>query len=203
MSIFSHTKRGITLIESVVSIALLSVAITGPMTLAAHSLKAAGSARNEMIATHLAEEGLEVVHSMRDNFSADDSTPGKTGWMTNLFTNCDGANGCVIDTTQRSAGNAGVWNTGVTLPLQKCLAACGNSSIVYVNPATGFYRQQLAALGAPFAPTPFRRTIFLSSTDGATRQVRVTATVTYPGYGGQTQTITISEDLYNWFPYIQ
>ena len=198
-------QRGVTLIESIVSIALLAFAVAGPMTLAQHSIKASGDARNEMIASHLAEEGLEVVHSMRDNMSADDNTAGKTAWMTNIFSNCDSAFGCVVDATQHSASN--VWNTvSPNIPLQECAAACGNASIVYVNPATGLYRQQVAsALGAPFVPTQFRRTVFLVGVDNAAnpvRQVRVTSTVTYPGYGGATKTISISEDLYNWFPYL-
>lgn len=200
----AHYRAGITLIESIVSISLLCFAVAGPMTLAAHSIKASGAARSEMIATHLAEEGLEVVHSMRDNASADDNTAPKTAWMTSVFANCDITYGCVVDPTSHSASN--VWNTVAPLPLQECASACGNASIVYVNPATGLYRQQLSGpLGAPFVATPFRRTVTLVGVDNVAtpvRQVRVTSVVTYPGYGGKTQTISLSEDLYNWFPYL-
>jgi len=197
-------RAGITLVESIVSISLLSFAVAGPMTLAAQSIKASGMARAEMIATHLAEEGLEVVHSMRDNASADDNSDGKTAWMTNVFATCDSAYGCVVDPTSHSASN--VWNVVTPLPLQECSSACGNASIVYINPATGLYRQQLSGpLTAPFVATPFRRTVTLRGIDNPgtpVRQVRVTSVVTYPGYGGKTQTVSLSEDLYNWFPYL-
>jgi Tfp pilus assembly protein PilV len=200
----THLQSGVTLVESIVSIAILSFAVAGPMTLAAHSIKASGAARAEMIATHLAEEGLEIVHSMRDNASADDNSAGKTAWMTNVFTTCDSTFGCVVDPTSHSTSN--VWNTTAPLPLQECGGECGNASIVYVNPSTGLYRQQFSGtLGAPFVATPFRRTVFLKGIDNPAtpvRQVRVTSVVTYPGYGGTTQTISISEDLYNWFPYL-
>jgi type II secretory pathway pseudopilin PulG len=186
-------RAGITLVESIVSISLLSFAVAGPMTLAAQSIKASGMARAEMIATHLA-----------DNASADDNSAGKTAWMTNVFASCDSTYGCVVDPTSHSASN--VWNTVAPLPLQECSSACGNASIVYVNPATGLYRQQLSgSLSAPFMATPFRRTVTLVGVDNAAtpvRQVRVTSVVSYPGYGGKTQTVSLSEDLYNWFPYL-
>lgn len=201
----TRLQSGVTLVESIVSIAILSFAVAGPMTLATHSIKASSAARAEMIATHLAEEGLEVVHSMRDNRSADDNTAGKTAWMTEVFAACDSTFGCVVDPTQHSVSN--VWNTvAPNIPLQECVASCGNASIVYLNPLTGLYRQQLSgALSSPFVATPFRRTVFLVGVDNAAtpvRQVRVTAVVTYPGYGGRTQTVSMSEDLYNWFPYL-
>ncbi len=189
------SQGGVTLIESIVSIMLLSIAVAGPMTLAAHSIKASGSARNEMIATHLAEEGLEVVHSMRDNNSADDNTLGKTAWMANIFVNCHTLPGCIVDATQHQSPN--VWNN--TLALKPGI------STVYLNPGVGLYRQSDVSLGSPWAATAFQRTILLTGIDDSLnplRQVRVTATVTYPGYGGKTQTISIAEDLYNWFPLV-
>lgn len=205
MQIFSHTTKGFTLIESIVSITLLSIAVVGPMTLAARSLKDAGAARSEMIATHLAEEGLEIVHSLRDNNSADDSSDrvGINGrkWMTqnmDIYKDNCRIRSCVLDITAHV--NPNVW-TGAAVNL--CPVNCVALSIVYFNPETGLYRQSGSALGSPWIPTQFHRTITMVGIDDnvwPVRQVRVTATVTYPGYGGNTQTVSISEDLYNWFP---
>lgn len=194
------TTKGITLIESVVSISLLLLAITGPVTLVAHSLKASGSSREEMIATHLAEEGLEAVHSLRDNNSADDATSDRKNWMKDILNSC--TNGCAVDITQHQASN--VWDNKAALI--KCGGGgCDNEARVYMNPATGLYRQSETPLPSPWVISQFRRTLSIVGVDNsgnAQREVSVTASVDYPGYGGKAQTVSISEGLYNWFPYL-
>ena len=201
----STYRAGITLIELIVSVALLSVAITGPMMLAAHSIKASGAARNEMIATHLAEEGLEFVHSMRDNLSAEDNTDREgiingIRWMQEVFSKCP-AGGCIVDVTKHAASN--VWNNATAVI--SCPANCSAMSIVYLNPETGLYRQSASALGSPWVATFFKRIIYMTGIDDPAspqREVRVTVNVTYPSYGGTTRTISISESFLNWFPYL-
>lgn len=198
-----HYVAGITLIESIVSIALLSIAVAGPMTLAAHSIKAVGASRAEMIATHLSEEALEVVHSLRDNNSADDSTSDGKNWMKDIRNTCDSINnGCVVDLTKHAVN--GVWDTKKVL--NKCGGSgCGDKTIVYFNPQTGLYRQSDNPLASPWLSTQFRRILLTTDIDNPgnpQRQVRVTSIVTYAGHGGKIQTVNISEDLYNWFPYL-
>ena len=56
-----NSTGGITLIETVVSIALLSFAVAGPMTLAAHSIKASSAAKNELIAVPRRTTAIETV----------------------------------------------------------------------------------------------------------------------------------------------
>lgn len=206
MQVPRHTNRGITLIEAIVSTALLSLAVAGPMTLAAHSIKVSGAVRNELIATHFAEEGLEAIHSLRDNVAADDTSGIGAGWIgpaapdpDNFFATCSTPPGCVIDITQHAATN--VWdNSAAVIP---CPADCSSLSIIYFNPETGLYRQSAAPLTSPWVRTQFRRTILMVGSDNATdpqRQVRVMATITYPGYGGRSTIIRITQDIYNWFP---
>jgi Tfp pilus assembly protein PilV len=201
----AHYRAGITLIESIVALTILTLAVSGPMSLAAQSIRVLGASRAEMIATHLAEEGVEVVHSLRDNNSADDSTPDKSAWMTDVLSRCSGAagfSGCIIDVTGHSSALGKVWDNLATI-VPCPVGGCGNLARIYFNPATGLYRQSSAPLGAPFELTSFRRTVVMIGIDDTLdprRQVRVTATVTYVGYGGKTQTVRISEDLYNWFP---
>lgn len=198
------TTQGMTLIEAVVSISILVTALTGPMVLASQSLKASRDARAELIATHLAEEAIEVVSSMRENNSADDTTSTRDDWMIRppgqtIINLCDTGEGCVVDVTDHSGG--GVWGQDALI---KCPAGnCASRSQVYYYPDTGLYRQFKSALASPWVTTPYRRTVRIVGVDNgvnSVRQVRVIATVTYPGYGGNIRTITLNEDLYNWFP---
>lgn len=212
-----YTQQGITLIESIVSISILAVAITGPMLLASHSIKASGAARNQLIATHLAEEGLEIVRNMRDNKSAEDNSNRnatddadgdglKNGeeWLQGIFDKCRAEPGCVIDLTSHASGN--VWNHEETSgAVVRCQSGCAAQSVVYQNPNTGLYRQSIVSPGAPWIPTSFRRTIQLTGVDdplAPKQEVRVTSTVTFPGYGGVTRTISVTQSIFNWFPYL-
>ena len=62
-----NLNRGFTLIETLVSVAILMVAIAGPLTIANQALTAALGSRNAMIATYLALDGMESIKNIKDN----------------------------------------------------------------------------------------------------------------------------------------
>lgn len=59
--------QGFTLIETLVAIAVLMIAIAGPLVAASRGLTAALYSRNQTIATMLAQEGVELIRSYKDN----------------------------------------------------------------------------------------------------------------------------------------
>ena len=61
------TNKGFTLVETLVAIAVLMIAIAGPLTVANKAYTSALDARNQSIAASLAQEGLEYVNNMKDN----------------------------------------------------------------------------------------------------------------------------------------
>lgn len=186
--------NGFTLVETIVAVTILITAITGPMVLAASSLRATRDARNELIATHLAEESIEILHNIRDN----NVTNYPLGsWLTGILPSCGGA-GCVVDVTAQDTSL--VWSPSAVI---SCVPDCTLVSPVYYNPNTGLYRQSGVALGAPWITTLFKRSITVVGVDDPTtplRQVRIFSTVTFTGFGGTQKSITIDDDLYNWFP---
>ena len=191
---------GITLIETVVAVTILVAAIAGPMTLASQSLKASRDARNELIATHLAEEGIEVIHSVRDNNSGADVSPQRLAWMNSILSAC--SSGCVVNPTDHLV--LSVWgpNTLLACPSGDCSAV----KYLYYNPATGMYTQSLSALTSPWSKSSFTRVMTLQGIDDPSsplRQVRVVSTVTYTGFAGGVRTVTVVDDLYNWFPVLK
>jgi len=212
MNTIKQKSRGFTLIESIVAVTLLAVAIVGPMTLSAQSIRATREARLELVATHLAGEGIEIVHNIRDNNSAKETdSVNRSDWMDgstiqiNIIQECsNGGFGCIVDVIEHplvsgnSGGGSGVWTDEA---LVKCNGTCVDA--IYQNPSTGLYRQHKSGLGAPWVRTPFTRIIHVTGVDSASnplRQVKVVSTVTYETYGGATRTISANEDLYNWFP---
>ncbi len=68
MSMKSPTPiGGFTLIETMVAIAILTLSIVGPMIAANRAIVAAETARDQLSASYLGQEGIEFVRAVRDN----------------------------------------------------------------------------------------------------------------------------------------
>lgn len=199
----SHLQKtsrigGFTLIETLVAVMILAFAIVGPLTLAAQSLRASHDARDELFATYLATEGIEVIHSIRDNNSGDDLTVNHSNWLQNITSAGRCTPNCAVDIPQQQSPN--VWKP---VALVSCASVNSVCAKIYYNPTTGLYRQGFAAApGAPWQPTLYARLLNVVVVN-AQRQVRLVSTVTYLGYGHKTRTLTLTDDLYNWFPPLQ
>jgi prepilin-type N-terminal cleavage/methylation domain-containing protein len=59
--------RGFTLVETLVAVAILMISIAGPLVVASKGLNAAIFARDQMMASYLAQESLELIKNIRDN----------------------------------------------------------------------------------------------------------------------------------------
>lgn len=60
------TTNGYSLVEVLVSISVLLIAIVGPMTIAAQGIKSSAFALEQNTAFFLAQEGIEIVYTLRD-----------------------------------------------------------------------------------------------------------------------------------------
>lgn len=95
-----HTTspKGFTLIETLVAVTVLAVAIVGPFYAVQSAITASSSARDQLIASALAQEGMEYIRSIRDN----NYLAGRS-WLVGLDSCRPGP--CVVDPTQASPGN--------------------------------------------------------------------------------------------------
>ncbi|HEY4511873.1 MAG TPA: type II secretion system protein [Candidatus Paceibacterota bacterium] len=79
MSSQSHNKKGFTLIETLVAIAIIMLSVAGPLVIAQKGIASAVYARDQVIASYLAQDVVEYVRSIRDN-----NLLGSQPWLTNL-----------------------------------------------------------------------------------------------------------------------
>lgn len=87
------TMKGFTLIETLVAVTVLTLAVAGPFNALRGALLNSYIARDQLVATSLAQEGIEYVRSVRDaNYLAGAS------WLTGLSACMPGP--CVVDPTQ-------------------------------------------------------------------------------------------------------
>jgi prepilin-type N-terminal cleavage/methylation domain-containing protein len=60
-------QKGFTIIETLVAITVLMIAIAGPLVVASKGLFGADLAKDQLVASYLAQESMEAVKNIRDN----------------------------------------------------------------------------------------------------------------------------------------
>ena len=106
----NNTKKGFSLIESLIAIAVLLLAIIGPFTIATKGLIAANFARDQVTAFYLAQEAAELIRSKRDNNALSGDT-----WTDGL-TKCFNKE-CTIDATKNIDSNNALSVCGSKCPV--------------------------------------------------------------------------------------
>ena len=64
---FGYLRSGFTLLETIVALALIVSALTGPFALASRGIFGAKFSRSKIIALNLSQEGVELIRQMREN----------------------------------------------------------------------------------------------------------------------------------------
>lgn len=178
-----HTTamRGFTLVETLVAITVVVTAMIGPLYAVQQSLNASRTAREQLIASSLAQEGVEYVRAIRDSNYLYVLRGGTRSWLFGLdgmggSVNCITAT-CVIDPTQ---------------DMQNAVTRMPTPSPLYLS-TTNLYTQ---AAVVP-TPTKYTRTVQLTPVTGSVTEMTVTVIVTWTSKN-QTRNVTITERLHNW-----
>lgn len=209
-------SAGFSLVETIVAVAIIAGAVTGPLYLAYLGIRSGRDAKSELIATQLAAEALELVQAKRNSIGAATQTTTAGNWISPVVNRCQSAApqfGCIIDAVDTDA-NGDLQDTAfISCNNAQCRTGVPLRDIaeMYQGEASKFYRQKSGNIPSPqWTKTPYRRVTTVDYVDPvsgaitttATNQVRVTSTVTYPRANGSFATVQISTDLYNWFPYL-
>lgn len=181
------SSRGFTLVETMVAVSIVAVSIVGPLYSLQKGVVASYAARDRLIATSLAQEGLEYVRAIRDaNYLFTIANPSiPRTWLFRLdgstsngasSVNCSDGARCIVD----------MYNDTVSL----CSGTCPPMRL---SAATNIYNTQ--AVSSNNYASRFTRSISVTTIN--IREVRVTSTVTWQT-GQKNYTITSSENLQNW-----
>ena len=186
-----EAHRGFTLVETLVAIALISVAIVAPMALTVQSLNGAFFARDQITASNLAQEGIEAIRSVRDHNILLTAHGTATPLFGGILLSCGNTN-CTVDATQYASPPA---------DLSPLISAC-SGACAPLNSNGHLYSYQS---GTGWAPSNFTRTVSACyiQTDGTcsqatSQEVRLTVTVSWKSASYKTQQVQLSENLYNW-----
>ena len=171
--------KGFSLIETLVAITVLIGAIAGPLTLASQGIKAASLFKNQLIASNLAQEGMELVHAKRDSNILQNK-----GWMDGITDTC-GGDGCYVRYTPTD-------NSVGQISFPSCGA--GECPKFFVSPE-GWYVQKAAAESGD-AETIFRRMIRVTPVVPG-KEVKVETTIVWQERFSLS-TFDLEEHLLKW-----
>ena len=190
---------GFTIVEVLISLTIFSIAITGVITVAAQGSLNINAARNRVTAAYLAVEGIELMRAMRDTAVVEAGIGFEDiGWgnfTTALSGYCTPMVPCDIDVTDLSSVTANHY------PSSANFTACGGVA----GPFCPLYYDDRLTVGSGFYtnypipgvdPSIFSRSIIARII--RPDEVAVESTVTWKE-GVTTQTITQTENIYNWY----
>ncbi len=175
--------HGFTLIETLVAVTILTIAIVGPYSIAHTAIRTARVSQDDLVASYLAQEGIEIVHAIRDdNLLA--RVSGTDSWRWWL----EGAGACVSSECMVDAQSFTV--TG-------CQGEAGYffCAPLYMSD-TGVYNQQESGTESKFTRSVRIDEHYYGSITEATVSVRVSwLENTTP------RSVTLQEHLYDWLGY--
>lgn len=163
-------KKGFSLMEVIISVAVVITALVSSIALISFSVSGASANKSKLIAAILAQEGLEIVRNIRDN----NWLLGKTGpydWKEGLAETF----GTTFHTVQYDE-----------------LTLISGSPKLYID-TTGFYTHDETS-----TVTPFERKIYINYIPGNNNQIKVVCEV-YWREKGRDQSIMVETRLYNWY----
>ena len=143
MNISRTAQKGFTIVETLVAITILMIAIAGPLTIASQALHAAQDAKNQMIASNLAQESVEEIRNYKDNNIA-------TQTLVQLFNHYTTANGGGLWYVETDVSNSGNSNGGY-YSFGACSSTQGALCRLYLNPDQGYiYENTSGSVATPF-----------------------------------------------------
>lgn len=182
-----NKKKGFTLIETLVALAIFSISIIGMMTVLSSGLTDTISAKNKLTATFLAQEGIEYMRNLRDTYVLYDGTV--TGWSEFLsdpaYSSCGDDRVCFFN-------DEDLWNhyNEPYMPIKTLLIKKCEENVcpfLYYNESSGKYNSLFSG-----TKTSFVREIRLRKIGEG--ETKVISTVKW----GNNKSISLSESLFNW-----
>ncbi len=179
-------NKGFTVLETLVAVMIFTVSITALMSLSTSSQGQVLASKNKLVASYLAQEGIELVRNARDTYILDfPNNPNVSGWslfLSNYVPACSTDGGCNIIPTD------------IDLVGTPCPMGPMNGCALYYDASTGLYDTTSNAGKAYYRAIKIEH----MNTSGID-EVKVTSTVSWVD-GGTNKNISYVEFLNQW-PY--
>lgn len=178
-------SRGFTLVETLVAISMLVTTIVAPLTIAADSLFQSRYARDQVIATYLAQETVEMVRYVRDK-----------NLMEATININNPANYWLNGIWLESSDDKWIYLDWASIRNSTAYYLCDNpddpKSCPYLN-YNGIYTNQNVG-----DRTKFKRAVKITRNADNLDEIKIESRVYWQTGGNNLKYITITSFLYNW-----
>lgn len=199
-----HKQRGLSLLETIIAISIFSISVLAILVILGSGISNINSAKRKVVASFLAEEGVEVIRNIRDTYDQYITTG--DGWVNFrdklTIAQCStNPYGCYFDIEKNESGAPYDVFAQVNrpMPITKIfIGPCtltGCPEILY-NTTTGKYTY---TSGANTVSTGLRRDIKMEINRFNTDEIKIISTVSWT-QGGNSQSVSFYDNLYNWLP---
>jgi len=191
MTNITPTKRGFTIVETLVAVTILMIAVVGPLTIVNQALRAAKDANNQMIASNLAQETMELVKNQKDQ----NTTAGVT-WLNGISSP---ATPCTQTDPKSNLASLACDMQFGTSPDSYQYITCGGSGLnncQLFKTTTGNTSTSYTHAGPPYVQTPFTRYYYLNPVTGDPTmlyQVLVRVVVSWSSGSGYTNQVQLQD----------
>ncbi len=176
-----NTQSGFTILETLLALSILIVALTAAFSAAQSGLSSSMASRDQVLAFHFAQEGVEVIRNMRDENGLRD-----IHWLTGISNNvndpCYFGNFCAVDSPAKTSVRCGNEHDDCSVLRQDT----SQSSITY-----GMY----GIANSSWMATPFKRSIVIEALNPS--EIAITVRITWTR-GTATRSFAVRENLLNW-----
>ncbi|TSC78670.1 MAG: Uncharacterized protein G01um101433_131 [Parcubacteria group bacterium Gr01-1014_33] len=199
----SHYVSGFTILETLIAFSVITAALLGPVALVTRSLYSAPFSKNKLVATNLAQEGIELIRAIRENNAICEQKGAPPSWKWDRDFDGggklhSGSNNLTIDPTvivsQTCVSGAG----GVTIANPTRGSLCGTRPILLDS--SGRYNYVSGG-----TTTIFKRCVWVTQNATGSEDavipgsdIMTAISVVLWQEKNEAKSITISEKLYNW-----
>ncbi len=179
MNKFTNKKQdAFTLVETLVAITVLVTAVVAPLTISASSLFQARHSRDQIVATYLAQESIEMVRYIRDR---------------NLMRSLAGINADWLEFLPRDRWFAPDWDTAQDGNLQVCNNVNDPKSCPYLYYSGAYSLNQSAG-----TQSRFKRAVRITVNSGFPDEILIESRVFWISGTSGERSVDIKTRLYNW-----
>lgn len=173
--------KGFTLLETLVAITILATTVTAPLTIAAYSLFQARYSRDQVVATYLAQESVEMIRYLRDrNLMLGLADPTRD-WLRALWEPDSNGKWFTLD-----------WDT---IQQQNAYQICGSGADPKLCPYLKYDARYNLRSGDT---TKFRRAVRITKSSDNTDEILIESRVYWFTGGGREKMVEVKTYLYNW-----
>lgn len=175
-----NSKKGFTLIETLIAIAIFTMSILALMSVLGSGIADTNYAKQKMIASYLAEEGIESVRNVRDNYLLYGTGSNWVDFKSKISPCRQGqGNGCGINNSLDTTEDRFIFKCS---DVSRCNLYLNNGDYnVVAGNDSGFVRE-----------------IWMENLSD--NEIKIYSTVSW-NQGSGSYNITLSENLYNWIEY--